>query len=283
MKIAVTGATGQLGRLVIEKLKTRVAADQIIALVRNPDQAGDLGVTLREFDYNRPDTLEPALQGVERLLLISSSEMDRRVPQHLAVIAAAKAAGVAHVVYTSLLHADRSPIGFAKDHLATEQALAGSGLAFTVLRNGWYTENYTPSIPVALANGAFVSAAEDGRVSSAPRADYAEAAALVMTSDGHAGQTYELAGDDAWTMADLAAEVSARSGQVVGYHRVSKQENAAILLAAGLPPLMAEAIADSDAAVALGALYDDSHTLSRLIARPTVPMAETVAAALAAS
>ena len=226
MTVAITGATGQLGRLTIAKLKTLLPEDQIVALARSPEKA-DLGVETRAFDYDRPETLAPALAGVERLLLISSSEVGKRAPQHRAVIEAAKAAGVGEIVYTSLLHADRSPLSLAAEHVETEAALAESGIPHTILRNGWYAENYTGSIPTALQHGALIGAAGAGRVSGAARADYAEAAARVLAEGGHAGQTYELAADDAWTLADLAAEISRQSGRDIPYVDLPEAEYAA--------------------------------------------------------
>ena len=279
MTVAITGATGQLGRLTIAKLKTLLPAGQIVALARSPEKA-DLGVEARTFDYDRPETLAPALAGVERLLLISSSEVGKRAPQHRAVIEAAKAAGVGEIVYTSLLHADRSPLSLAAEHVETEAALAESGIPHTILRNGWYAENYTGSIPTALQHGALIGAAGAGRVSGAARADYAEAAARVLAEGGHAGQTYELAADDAWTLADLAAEVSRQSGRDIPYVDLPEAEYAAALVKAGLPEGLAAAIAGWDAGAAQGALFDDGRALSRLIGRPTTPLADVVRAAL---
>ncbi len=199
MNIAITGATGQLGRLVIENLKKKVPATDIVALVRTPAKAADLGVAARAFDYTRPEQLAPALASIDTLLLISSSEVGQRAAQHANVITAAKQAGVRQIVYTSLLHADVSPLNLADEHRQTEAMLKASGIAHTLLRNGWYTENYTASVPAALANGAFYGSAGQGRIASAPRADYAEVAAVVLTSSGHAGKVYELAGDTAYT------------------------------------------------------------------------------------
>jgi NAD(P)H dehydrogenase (quinone) len=280
MTIAVTGATGQLGRLVIEQLKSRVGADPLLALVRDPAKAASLGVTARMADYGRPDTLAPALAGVQTLLLISSSEVGQRVPQHRHVIEAARAAGVGRIVYTSLLHADVSPLSLAAEHLETEAMVKASGLAFTVLRNGWYTENYTGSLAAAVAHGALIGSAGEGRISSAARADFAEAAAVVLTTAGHDGRVYELAGDDAYTLADLAAEVSRQAGKAVVYNNLSPADYAAALAGFGLPPALAQAIASWDVDASRGALFDDGRALSRLIGRPTTPLAQVVAAAL---
>ncbi|MDK8873945.1 SDR family oxidoreductase [Paracoccus sp. SSJ] len=280
MTVAVTGATGQLGRLTIARLKTLLPAGEIVALARNPEKAADLGVEARAFDYDRPETLAAALQGVDRLLLISSSEVGKRAAQHRAVIEAAKAAGVGQIVYTSLLHADRSPLSLAEEHVATEAMLAASGIPHAILRNGWYAENHTGAIPAALAHGTLIGAAGEGRISAAARADYAKAAASVLADGGHAGQTYELAGDDGWTLAELAAELSAQSGKAIPYRNLSQQDYAAALTGAGLPEGLAGAIASWDAGAAQGALFDDSRTLSRLIGRPTATLAEVVRAAL---
>jgi len=280
MTIAITGATGQLGRLVIEKLKRRLDPRQIVALARTPASGDDLGVAVREADYARPETLRSALERVETLLLISSSEVGHRAIQHRNVIEAAKAAGVQRIVYTSLLHADRSTLSLADEHRATEADLAASGIPHTLLRNGWYTENYTASVPGAVSAGALIGSAGDGKISSAARADYAEAAAVVVSSEGHAGRTYELAGDHAWTLAELAAEVSRQTGRDIPYKDLPEADYAAALVGVGLPEPLAQAIAGFDAAAAGGALFDDGRQLSALIGRPTTPLSDSVADAI---
>lgn len=278
MTLAITGATGHLGRLVLAALKARGATP--VALVRDAGKAADLGVPVRAADYDRPETLGPALAGVETLLLISGSEVGKRGPQHSAVIDAAKAAGVRWIVYTSLLHADRSTISLGEEHRATEAALAASGIPHTLLRNGWYVENYAGGVAGALAHGALIGATGEGRISATARADYAAAAAIVLTSEGHVGKTYELAADDAFTLAELAAEVSRQSGRTIPYSNLSEADYAAALAGAGLPAPLAATIASWDTATAGGALFDDSRTLSRLIGRPTTPLAASVAAML---
>ncbi|WP_024889660.1 SDR family oxidoreductase [Luteimonas huabeiensis] len=281
MTIAVTGATGQLGRLVVDKLKRKVALEEIVALARDPAKAADLGVAVRVADYARPETLDAALAGVDVLLLISSSEIGQRVPQHLNVIEAAKRAGVKRIAYTSLLRADTSPLGLGEEHRRTEEALRASGIPCTVLRNGWYTENYTGSIPAALAAGAVIGAAGEGRIASATREDYADAAVAVLTDEGHAGHVYELAGDEAWTLADLAAEVSRQAGRDIPYRNMTEAEYAAALEAAGMPAAFAKLLADSDRGASEGGLFDDGRQLSALIGRPTTPLRDSVRAALA--
>jgi len=281
MTIAITGATGQLGRLVVAKLKTKMAAANLVALARTPAKAADLGIAAREADYSNPGTLAGALKGIDTLLLISSSEIGQRAAQHRNVIDAAKQAGVKHIVYTSLLHADRSPIGLAPEHVETEALIKASGLTFTFLRNGWYTENYTGSLGAALAHGAMIGAAGDAPLSTAARKDYAEAIAVTALDAAHAGQTYELAGDTAHTMADLAAEVARQSGKPVAWVPMAEADYAKALEGFGLPAGFAAALADSDASAQKGSLHDSSRTLSRLIGRPTTPFAETVRAALA--
>jgi NAD(P)H dehydrogenase (quinone) len=280
---AVTGATGQLGRLVITALLKTVPADRIVAAVRNPAKASDLaerGVIVREADYARPETLGPALAGVDKLLLISSTEVRGRLPRHQAVIDAAKASGVSLIAYTSMLHADTSPATLAIEHRQTEQAIAASGIPAVILRNGWYTENHLMALPAALAHGAFVGAAKHGRFSSAPRQDYAEAAAVVLAGEGHAGQTYELAADQSFTLAELAAEVSRQSGKTIVYNDLSEAAFTDVLTGAGLPADLAALLADADAAASRGALFDDAGALGRLIGRPTTPMESVVADAL---
>ena len=283
MNIAITGATGQLGRLVIENLKKKVPATDIVALVRTPAKATDLGVAARAFDYTRPEQLAPALAGIDTLLLISSSEVGQRAAQHANVITAAQQAGVRQIVYTSLLHADTSPLNLAAEHNETEAALKASGIAHTLLRNGWYTENYTASVPAALANSAFYGSAGQGRIASAPRADYAEAAAVVLSSSGHAGKVYELAGDEAYTLADLAAELSRQTGRSIPYVDLPEAEYAAALKAAGLPEGLADGLASWDIGASKGGLFDEGHTLSKLLGRPTTPLSTLVAQALQAA
>ncbi|GGK56117.1 SDR family oxidoreductase [Rufibacter glacialis] len=278
-KIAITGATGQLGRLVIEKLQEKGAAANVVALVRSPQKATDLGVEVREADYEQPQTLGPALQGIDTLLLISGSEVGKRAAQHQNVIEAAKKAGVKWIVYTSLLHADTSTLSLAGEHRATETTLKNAGIPYTLLRNGWYTENYTGSIAGALAGGAFIGSAGDGKISSAPRADFAEAAVVVLTSQGHEGKVYELAGDEAYTLRELAAEISRQTGKEIPYKNLPEADYAAALLGFGLPEGFAQAIANWDVSASQGALFDDSRQLSSLLGRPTTPMAVTVAEA----
>ncbi|MBK4215882.1 SDR family oxidoreductase [Paracoccus caeni] len=280
MSIAVTGATGQLGRLVISALKQRTT-DSIIGLARNLDAGADLGVELRRADYDQPATLPEALQGVDTLLLISGSEIGKRAAQHKNLIDAAKAAGIRRIVYTSLLHADISPLGLAEEHRQTEAMLAESGLSTTVLRNGWYTENHTASVAPAVANGAFYGAAGNGKIASASRADYADAAVGVLTSEGHDGAIYELAGAPAYTLTELAAEISRQTGKDIPYVDLSEADYAKALEGAGLPAPVAAAYASFDAMAAKGALDGDGDDLARLIGRNSTPMADSVREALA--
>lgn len=282
--IAVTGATGQLGRLVLSHLLTSVPADQLVAIARDPSKAADLaerGVTVREGDYDRPDTLGPALEGVDRLLLISGSEVGQRARQHAAVIDAAKAAGVGFIAYTSILHADTSDISLAEEHRQTEALLAESGSPYALLRNGWYTENYTGSIGAAVEHGAVIGSAGDAHVAPATRADFAEAAAAVISADEPpAGRTFELAGER-FTMSEYAAEIARQSGEEVVYQDLPEEAYREALVQAGLPAPMAATIAQADAAAREGALDDQSGDLESLLGRPPTPMKEAVAAALA--
>lgn len=277
--IAITGATGQLGQHVIESLLKTVPASQIVAIVRNLAKATALsqqGITVRQADYSDEAAFTTALQGIDKLLLISSSEVGQRAPQHRNVINAAKAAHVKFIAYTSLLHADTSPLGLADEHIATEKMLAESGIAYVLLRNGWYTENYLASAPAALEHGVFIGAAGEGKIASATRADYAAAAAHVISEEGHAGKTYELAGDAGWTLSQLAAELAKQSGKKVVYQNLSEADFAAALKNFGLPAGLADMLADSDVGASKGGLFDDSHTLSKLIGRPTTSLADSV-------
>ncbi|MFV0265273.1 MAG: SDR family oxidoreductase [Kluyvera sp.] len=277
--IAITGATGQLGQHVFANLLNTTAAHQLVAVVRNPAKADALsqkGVVVRQADYGDEAALTRALQGVDKLLIISSSEVGQRAPQHRNIINAAKAAGVKFIAYTSLLHADTSPLGLADEHIATEKMLADSGIPYALLRNGWYTENYLASVPPALEHGVFIGAAGEGKIASATRADYAAAAARVITEEGHAGKVYELAGDHGWTLSELAAELTKQSGKNVVYQNLSQADFAAALKSVGLPDGLAEMLADSDVGASKGGLFDDSHTLSKLIGRPSTSLADSV-------
>lgn len=281
----VTGATGQLGRLVIQELLKTVPPGEIVAAVRSPDKASDLaakGVQVRRADYNAPETLGSAFAGVDKLLLVSSSEVMGRVPQHRAVIDAAKNAGVKLIAYTSILHADRSPAKLADEHRETEALLAASSLPSILLRNGWYTENYLLALKPALEHGAMLGSARNGRISLAARADYAAAAAAALTARDGTGRVYELAGDTAWTLPDFAAEISRQSGISVAYRDLPEADFKGVLIGAGLPAPLADLLADADARAADGALLEEGGDLSRLIGRPTTPVPETIAAALRA-
>ncbi len=281
--IVVTAATGQLGRLVIASLLKTTPAAQIVAAARDPAKAADLaaqGVQVRRADYNHPASLDAAFAGASKVLLISSSELGNRVAQHRNVIDAAARAKVSLLAYTSVLHADRSTLGLAAEHRETEDAVRAAGVPCTLLRNGWYVENHTAGLAGAVAHGALAGAAGEGRISAAARADYAEAAAVVLTSAGPVEQVYELAGDTGFTLAQLAAEVSRQTGKNIPFHNLPQQNFRDMLVSVGLPAPLADLIADSDAQAAKGALFDDSRTLSKLIGHPTISLADAVKAAL---
>ncbi|MEQ9888533.1 SDR family oxidoreductase [Pectobacterium zantedeschiae] len=281
--IAITGASGQLGRLVIAQLLEKVPANDIVALVRDVNKVADLsakGVQVKAGDYNQPEALASALQGVDKVLLISSSEVGQRAAQHRNVIEAAVKAGVKLVAYTSLLHADKSPLALAEEHRQTEALLKDSGLPHVLLRNGWYTENYAGSIPAALEHGVFIGSAGDGKITSATREDFAAAAVAVLTQEGQAGKVYELAGDEPYTLTELAAEISKQSGKPIGYQNLSEAEFTAALVSAGLPDVFAQIIADSDVGASKGGLFDGGKQLSRLIGRATTPLSAVVKATL---
>ena len=282
--IFITGANGQLGRLVVTELLERGPAGRILAGVRDPAAAGHLralGVAVRAISYDRPNTLDAAFAGVDRLLLISGSEVGKRTTQHQNVIDAAVRAKVGLIAYTSILHADTTPIELAVEHRTTEAALAKSGIPFVLLRNGWYLENYLAGAGLAVKNGAVVGCSGDGKISGAARADYAAGAAAVLESDVEQNErVYELAGDDAFTKAQLAAAIAAQSGAPVTYENVSQAAYAKMLEGFGLDAIHAALIAQSDAATAAGALFDDGHVLSKLIGRPTVSLETAVASAL---
>ncbi|MFE0138643.1 SDR family oxidoreductase [Streptomyces sp. NPDC059037] len=284
MSIVVTGATGHLGRLVIDGLlAARVPAGQIAAVVRDKEKAAPLaarGVELRLADYSTPESLAGVFAAGDRVLLISGNEMGQRVAQHGAVIDAARAAGVALLAYTGVLGGPDADFDLAAEHKATEQLILDSGLPYTFLRNGWYHENYTENLAPVLEHGAVVASAGDGRVASASRADYAAAAVAVLTGDGHQGKAYELSGDVAWSLAEYAAEIARQSGKDISYANVPAEQNLAILTGAGLPERFAAILVDGDAAIERGLLAGTSGDLTRLIGRPTTPLADAVAAAL---
>lgn len=274
--IVVTGASGQLGRLVIEALLKTLPAGEIVAAVRNPAKIADLaarGVQVRHADYDEPASLLEAFKGADKLLLISASEVGHRVAQHRAVIDAAKAAGVGLLAYTSILHAATSPLPLAAEHRETESLIGASGLPAVILRNGWYTENYLAGIPAALQYGVLLGSAGAGRIASAARADYAEAAAAVLMLDDQAGRIYELAGDEAYTLAELAGEIARQSGKAVAYRDLPESDFKAALCAAGLPDGLATLLAESDVGAAKGGLFDAGRQLSQLIGRPTTSLA----------
>lgn len=282
--IVVTGATGQLGQLVIAALLETTAPSQIVAAVRDVAKAGKLaalGVQVRAADYNDASSLDAAFAGASKILLISSNEVGQRVQQHQNVIDAAKRSGAGLLVYTSLLHADTSPMALAAEHVATEAAIRASGLGYSVLRNGWYLENHTEHLAPVLAHGAVLGSASDGVISAASRADYAAAAAFVLTSSAAPAPVYELAGDDGFTLAQLAAEVAAQSGKAIVYKNLPQHDYQAVLVSVGVPEGFAAILADSDVGASNGALEEHGKQLSALIKRPTTTLFDAVKAALA--
>ncbi|MFK0063110.1 SDR family oxidoreductase [Streptomyces werraensis] len=282
MSIVVTGASGKLGRHVVEQLLEKVPAGQVTAVVRSPEKAAGLAeraVRVAVADYNAPETFDGLFAAGDKVLLISGNEFDKgRVRQHSVVIDAAKAAGVALLAYTSAPGSLTAAL--ADDHRGTERALLDSGVPYVLLRNGWYHENYTENLAPVLEHGAVVAAAGEGRVSSASRADYAAAAVAVLTGEGHENTTYELGGDEAWSFAEYAAELSRQTGREIVYNPVTPEALIGILAGAGVPEPVAAVFAGVDAAIAKGELVVDSGDLSRLAGRPTTPLAEAVAAAL---
>ena len=277
---AVTGASGQLGRLVLDALMAEVEPSRIVALVRDPAKLSDYakaGVTVRRFDYNEEESLRPALAGVERLLLVSGNEHGKREAQHRRVIDAARDAGVRFIAYTSILHADTSPLGLADDHRATEALIKQSGLDHALLRHGWYSENYAAGAAQEIKFGAVFGSSGDGRISPATRADFAAADAKILAGGEQTTGIFELAGDEAFSMTDYAAMLADVSGKSISYRNLPEPEYCAFLEKVGLPASLSEMLADSSAKAASGALFDGGKALSRLIGRPTVSMAETLA------
>ena len=280
MKIGITGASGHLGNWVIKKLQKKAPSSTIIALVRTPEKVEHLGVEAKVFDYNQPETLAPSLEGIDKLLLISSNEIGKRYEQHFAVINAAKQAGVKHIVYTSLLKADNSTLVLAPEHLDTEKAIKESGLNYTILRNGWYHENYTISLKDTINLGTLYGSSGDGKISSASREDYAEAAAVVLSGGNHTNKTYELSGDTAFTMTDYAREITKQTGKEIPYVDISEEDFAKALRDAGLHEAMATFLAGTHTATLNGDLYDERTHLRELIERPTTSISEAISKAL---
>lgn len=277
MTVLVTGTSGHLGRLVVLALLERgVPATDVVATARDLSAIADLaerGVVTRQADYADPASLDAAFAGVDRALLVSSNAVGARVDHHRNVVEAAARAGVSLLAYTSILRADTATLPLAADHVATEELIRASGVPSTFLRNGWYLENYTENAAGALAAGAVYGAAGEGRVSAAARRDFAEAAAVVLAGGDHAGMAYELAGDEAFTMTEYAAALSAATGTEIGYTDLPEEKYAEVLESVGLPAPFAAVLASSDAGLARGELEDHSRTLSGLIGRPTTPLA----------
>ena len=270
MTITVTGATGQLGRLILENLK----GQDVVAAVRNTNQ--DLGVPTRHADYDRPETLRAAFEGTDTLVFISASEAGKRIAQHRAVVDAAKAANVGLIVYTSITAADTSASPLAPEHIATEEHIKASGLPYTFLRNNWYFENYTAGVAATVEHGVLLGSAGKGRIAGATRADYAAGAAAVATGEGHAGKIYELGGDETFSLDELAAAISAQYGKEVVYRDLPVEDYAQALVGFGVPEGFAKILAESDVSIADGALDLVTGDLSRLIGRPTTTLAEAL-------
>lgn len=270
--IGVSGATGNLGRSTLQALSLRAPKDRIVAIVRDPARASDLaemGFVVRRGDYNDADSMRAALFGVEKFLLISSNELTERVAQHERAIGAAAQAGVSLLAYTSILHCDVATNALAEQHRATEATLRASEVPYVILRNGWYLENYSEHLGPILASGTLMGAAAQGRISAASRADYAQAAAVVLTEPGHMNRIYELAGDEHFSLNTLAAAISKHSGKPIAFKSLAQQDYVAALIAHQVPNQLAHMLANSDAGIARGELQDDSHRLSALLGRPT--------------
>lgn len=283
--IAIAGATGLLGQIVVQLLRERHPGIPVVALARDVAKAAPLaalGAEIRAFDYDQPETLVPALAGIDKLLLISGNAVGQRERQHGAVIAAAKQAGVGLIAYTSVLRAGETTLAIAAEHKATEALLASAGVPYVLLRHGWYCENYVFRLLAAIESGALTTCAGDGRISAATRRDFAEAAVAILTSsDDQAGKVYELAGSTSFTFADLAAETARQSGRPVACVNLPKDEFEASLVKTGLPEFVAALIAKSDFGAGENGLLEESRTLETLIGRPTTPMSSVIADALA--
>ena len=283
MKIAICGAAGKMGQHVIQQLLKRINANNIVVIARHA-QTGERiesdEIELRQADYLDVTSLQLALSGIDKVLLISSSEVGTLAEAHFNVIAAAQGAGIQHVVYTSLLHADQSGIAMAQEHLLTEQALFKCGLVYTILRNGWYTENYTANLKTVLDSGTLIGAAGEGKITSALISEYAEAAAIVLTTHAHENKVYELAGDESYTLTELAAEVSRQTGKNIVYLNLEEPDYRERLIYQGTEPAMANLIVNADMGAANGALFDNSGKLQELLGRKTASLEQAVKIAL---
>jgi NAD(P)H dehydrogenase (quinone) len=279
MSTVITGASGHLGRLVVEQLLAAgTPPAQIVATGRDVDKLADLarnGVTVRRADFADPSTLDDAFVGADAMLLVSTTTVGERFDNARNAIDAAARAGVSRIVYTSIVNASTAQMTLADAHRRTEDYLRDSGSAFVILRNGWYLENYTEQLPMIIQYHALLGSAHDGLVSAASRRDYAAAAAAVLTQDGHLGATYELGGTP-FTLTELAATISDVLGTHIAYQDMSVADYTGVLTAAGLPPEMAAAVADADAGLARGELFTASDDLVKLIGRPATTAHEAV-------
>jgi len=277
--IAVTGANGKLGKQVIMKLLSFYPAEKIVGLARNPQDAGDLiklGIQIKQADYDKPETVSAALFGIKKLLLISAVIPSERFRQHKSVIDAARQAGVSLIAYTSQLRADTSAFSLAKSHRETESYIKQSGMVYTILRNGWYIENHTENLNKALQHGVLLGSSGKGRFSSATRGDYAEAAAVILTQAGHSGKVYELVGSDAYTMSELASQLSELSGKKIDYLNLSYYDLKQVLLSVNIPEMIADVVIEADKLSQLDELYSDSNDLSILLGRKTLSIQQVI-------
>ena len=272
--ILVTGANGHLGRLVIDTLLDKGAT--VIAASRDPSKLADLtarGVETRHADFDDRASLEAAFAGVDRVLIISTDSLGsgQRLQQHLAAVAAAQAAGVGHIVYTSMPNPEGSAVTFAGDHLGTENAVKATGIPYTILRNAWYQENLFMSLPSALASGQWYSANGDGKIGHVARADCARAAAAVLF-DPPVNQTLTLTGPQTFTtaeVADLVSEVTGKPIQVIG---VSDEQLAGGLKHAGLPDALIPMLVSFDTNTRQGGFDIVTDAVEKLTGRAPVTL-----------
>lgn len=277
MKIGITGSTGKVAGAMLKKLKTLVDPSDIVAFARNPAKAADLGVEVRQADYYNPGDWEPALRGIDRLVMISASEFNDREGQHANVLRGAKAAGVQHVLYTSFLHAQTSPLPITAAHKYTENLLVELDIPSTIMRDPYYTQNWTGQLPIQIERGSILGCYHDGKVTPASRADLAESLAIVTAGQGHEGKIYSLSGDEAFTFAEFAAELSRQCGKKVDYIDMSEADYAAAMIEAGVPEIPAKIQATVAEGASKGWLFDDSTTLSGVLGRPTKTVSQVLA------
>ena len=279
MKMLVTGATGKFGTKVVETLLKTVPASQLAVSVRKPEKAEGLrarGVEVRQGDFDHPQSLDSAFAGIDRLLIISADgDNETRIRQHRDAVAAAERAGVKFIAYTSLVNATESKNLFAPTHQATEEAILKTGIPYSFLRNNWYLENEIPGIQGVLAGAPWVTSAGDGRVGWALQQDYAEAAATVLSGNGHENKIYELSGKSL-TQEEFVSLLGSVLGKEVTVQQVDDTTYADIMKNAGIPDFVIPILVDIQKSIREGTLDFESNDFEKVLGRPATPIKEAL-------